>query len=204
MNKTTPYIRRRAVTCGRKASYPAIIVTCVYPANKRSAARFKMINCPNCGALMQLAPSTDYYTCAYCTTFYFPEPNDDHVRVLAEPVGMACPRCHGELVAGVVAETRVAYCGRCRGILASRTVFGVVVGYLRSRARTPALPPRPVDLAQLKRQIRCPQCGRTMDVHPYYGPGNIVIDTCGACQLLWLDHGELASIVDAPGRDRRT
>jgi Zn-finger nucleic acid-binding protein len=42
-----------------------------------------------------------------------------------------------------------------------------------------------------------------MDVHPYYGPGNIVIDTCGTCQLLWLDHGELASVIDAPGRDRR-
>jgi Zn-finger nucleic acid-binding protein len=41
-----------------------------------------------------------------------------------------------------------------------------------------------------------------MDVHPYYGPGNVVIDSCSACDLIWLDHGELTQITDAPGRDR--
>jgi len=41
-----------------------------------------------------------------------------------------------------------------------------------------------------------------MDVHPYYGPGNVVIDTCGQCYLVWLDHGELKQIADAPGPDR--
>jgi Zn-finger nucleic acid-binding protein len=41
-----------------------------------------------------------------------------------------------------------------------------------------------------------------MATHPYYGPGNVVIDTCTACDLVWLDFGELAQIVDAPGRDR--
>jgi Zn-finger nucleic acid-binding protein len=152
---------------------------------------------------MTLVAGRGYYTCAYCTTFYFPAPNDDYVRVLAEPVGMACPLCHGELVAAMVAETQVACCRRCRGILANRLAFGAVVGYLRSRATTPPTPPRPVDHAQLARRLPCPQCGRAMDVHPYYGPGNIVIDTCAACELLWLDHGELASVIDAPGRDRR-
>jgi Zn-finger nucleic acid-binding protein len=42
-----------------------------------------------------------------------------------------------------------------------------------------------------------------MDVHPYYGPGNAVIDTCGRCALIWLDHGELKVIVTAPERGRR-
>jgi hypothetical protein len=41
-----------------------------------------------------------------------------------------------------------------------------------------------------------------MEVHPYYGPGNVVIDSCSACDLIWLDHGELKQISDAPGRDR--
>jgi Zn-finger nucleic acid-binding protein len=39
-------------------------------------------------------------------------------------------------------------------------------------------------------------------VHPYYGPGNVVIDTCSRCDLIWLDFGELKQIADAPGRDR--
>ena len=41
-----------------------------------------------------------------------------------------------------------------------------------------------------------------MDVHPYYGPGNVIIDTCGKCHLVWLDFGELKQIGDVPGQDR--
>jgi Zn-finger nucleic acid-binding protein len=41
-----------------------------------------------------------------------------------------------------------------------------------------------------------------METHPYYGPGNVIIDSCAACDLVWLDFGELTQIVDAPGRDR--
>ncbi len=33
-----------------------------------------------------------------------------------------------------------------------------------------------------------------MDAHPYYGGGNVVIDTCATCQLVWLDFGELRKI----------
>jgi hypothetical protein len=43
-----------------------------------------------------------------------------------------------------------------------------------------------------------------MSTHPYFGPGNVVIDNCEACELAWLDFGELAQIVDAPGKDRGT
>jgi Zn-finger nucleic acid-binding protein len=41
-----------------------------------------------------------------------------------------------------------------------------------------------------------------MDTHPYYGPGNVVIDNCGRCGLVWLDFGELDRIISAAGRDR--
>jgi Zn-finger nucleic acid-binding protein len=41
-----------------------------------------------------------------------------------------------------------------------------------------------------------------MSTHPYFGPGSIVIDTCDACDLVWLDVGELKQVVDAPGADR--
>jgi Zn-finger nucleic acid-binding protein len=42
-----------------------------------------------------------------------------------------------------------------------------------------------------------------MDVHPYGGPGNIVIDNCPHCRLNWLDSGEFFRVVRAPGKDRR-
>ena len=41
-----------------------------------------------------------------------------------------------------------------------------------------------------------------MDVHPYYGPGNVVIDSCRRCDVIWLDFGELEQITRAGGRDR--
>jgi Zn-finger nucleic acid-binding protein len=41
-----------------------------------------------------------------------------------------------------------------------------------------------------------------MDTHPYGGPGNIVVDNCEKCQIIWLDYGELKKVINAPGRDR--
>jgi len=41
-----------------------------------------------------------------------------------------------------------------------------------------------------------------MSTHPYAGPGVIVVDTCDQCLMIWLDYGELARVVNAPGRDR--
>jgi len=41
-----------------------------------------------------------------------------------------------------------------------------------------------------------------METFQYNGPGNIVIDTCHQCDLIWLDFGEITKVVNAPGRDR--
>ena len=41
-----------------------------------------------------------------------------------------------------------------------------------------------------------------MSTHVYGGPGNIVIDTCVNCQLIWLDYLELRRVLDTSGRDR--
>jgi Zn-finger nucleic acid-binding protein len=41
-----------------------------------------------------------------------------------------------------------------------------------------------------------------MNTSPYSGPGNIVVDTCVHCGLMWLDCGELTVMANAPGRDR--
>jgi Zn-finger nucleic acid-binding protein len=54
----------------------------------------------------------------------------------------------------------------------------------------------------MARILDCPHCATRMDVHPYYGPGTIVIDTCNNCDALWLDYGELGRVINAPGKDR--
>src|SRR5690606_29577317 len=63
-------------------------------------------------------------------------------------------------------------------------------------------PPQPLDRTQLARRVHCPRCGRPMDTHPYLGPGNIIIDTCDLCNLIWLDGMELEQATNAPGLDR--
>ena len=54
------------------------------------------------------------------------------------------------------------------------------------------------DWRGLDRSTKCPQCKQQMDTHLYGGPGNVIIDVCEACGLVWLDHGELERIVSAP------
>lgn len=54
----------------------------------------------------------------------------------------------------------------------------------------------------LHRTLSCPRCAGRFDTYPYSGPGNVVIDNCTTCDLLWLDFGEMRQIIDAPGKDR--
>ena len=37
-----------------------------------------------------------------------------------------------------------------------------------------------------------------MDAHYYAGPGNVIVDSCEDCCLIWLDRGELMRIAHAP------
>mgnify|MGYP000086801323 CR=1 FL=1 len=101
-----------------------------------------------------------------------------------------------------VAQTRVLHCARCLGVLTKQEIFRDMVTYLRTHASGSPDAPTPIDRDELRRRVQCPYCHRVMETHPYYGPGNVVIDTCMTCQVIWLDYGELKQIKDAPGRDR--
>jgi len=94
------------------------------------------------------------------------------------------------------------YCQTCRGLLLDRQTFVDAVQTKRAWATGEPRVPGPLDRRDLERAVDCPRCRQRMSTHPYYGPGRIVIDTCDACNLVWLDHGELERVVDAPGRDR--
>jgi hypothetical protein len=66
------------------------------------------------------------------------------------------------------------------------------------RAGVTAAVQTPPDHADMKRAIKCPRCHRRMDTHSYAGPGNVIVDSCGDCFLIWLDRGELTRIAHAP------
>lgn len=163
---------------------------------------FNFVQCENCGAAMVPLPGRSYFYCEYCGSFCFPEPSEDGVIVLGKSSNVDCPICSTALSTASVTEVRVLHCPTCRGVLTTQEAFSVVVKLLRAQASGEPNAVRPVNREELQREIACPGCGMTMDTHPYYGPGNVVIDNCPRCALVWLDSGELAAIRDAPGRDR--
>lgn len=163
------------------------------------------MNCRNCGAVMELFASRGYFFCKYCGSFHFPETaGDDGVRVIgAKEEPQDCAACGKALVSALMDESHaVQYCQNCRGVLLPRTAFASIVQKRRAWATGQPQPPVAFNSAELQREVICPSCRQAMETHPYYGPGNVVIDSCGQCELIWLDFGELKQIVAAPGKDR--
>ena len=163
------------------------------------------MDCRNCGAPMDLFERRRYYFCRYCGTFDFIGGLDTGgVRVLERKGSEPCPLCATPLAKSLLDDEHVVrHCERCGGVLVERASFARVVTRRRAEASGPPAPPVPLDRRELERRLDCPSCRGRMNVHPYYGPGNVVIDTCDRCDAIWIDAGELKQIADAPGRDRR-
>ena len=94
---------------------------------------------------------------------------------------------------------KVEHCEDCQGVLVIGDVFALLVRNRRAEYRGAASHPTPINPELLTTRVPCPACRRTMEVHPYYGPGNVVIDSCCGCGLVWLDCREMATIEAAPG-----
>ncbi len=144
----------------------------------------------------------NYFFCEYCQTYRLPEQSIDGVTALEETSHLLCPVCQENLMLASVAGTRVLHCAKCRGLLTQQETFRDIVQHLRAHASGPPDTPTPINREELERRIQCPHCHKVMETHPYYGPGNIVIDTCMSCRVIWLDYGELKKVKSAPGRDR--
>ena len=152
---------------------------------------------------MILVRDKDYFFCKYCGAFHFPTESPDGVRVLEEsPDNIQCPVCRTKLSLASIDKYPGLHCTNCMGVLTNQEVFLNIIKQLRAKASGPADVPEPLNKKDLERRIYCPYCDQKMNTHPYYGPGNFVIDTCLHCAVIWLDHGELSQAIHAPGRDR--
>jgi Zn-finger nucleic acid-binding protein len=158
------------------------------------------MNCPSCGAAMHLKADAEFFVCEYCGNVHFPEPNSDGVRVLEEAASVRCPVCAVPLFNAAISGHRIQYCNRCHGMLIEMDIFMAIVQDLRARRQGSADAARQPDWKDLNRRLKCPRCGQQMDTHPYYGPGNVIIDDCERCLVNWLDYSELDRIVRAPDR----
>jgi Zn-finger nucleic acid-binding protein len=154
---------------------------------------------------MELFATRGYFFCRYCGSFHFPDTKaDDGVRIVGDDP-LSCAVCDKPLSTAMLDETHaIKYCRNCRGLLIARRGFAAVVQKRRSWATDTPAPPVPLDRKELDRKVHCPACKAAMATHPYFGPGNVVIDSCAECELVWLDFGELQQIVGAPGKDRGT
>ena len=81
-----------------------------------------------------------------------------------------------------------------------RVSLGELVDKLRASYDGPDDAPIQIDPAELHEVAKCPACFEKMETFNYYGPGNVILDTCDPCKLTWFNHGELGKIIRAPGR----
>jgi Zn-finger nucleic acid-binding protein len=150
--------------------------------------------CPDCDVAMQSVGNHPHFHCLQCGAFHFPEETGDGVTVVGDSVGAACPVCRLPLQSTLLEKETVCYCDRCHGFLTPIDSFGRIVWSRRARHSPNEQRTAPFDPAELRRVLKCPDCGERMDAHPYSGGGNAVVDTCESCNLIWLDAGELAVI----------
>ena len=124
----------------------------------------------------------------------------DRVNPLGDVAPSKCPKCAHPMELAQAEEFLIIICQACEGLLIQSEVLALLVAQRRSKYKGPDSIPSPLDRRDLERRIACPGCGTVMDVHPYHGPGNAVIDSCSKCRLTFLDSGELSKIEKAPGQ----
>ncbi|MEZ6068194.1 MAG: zf-TFIIB domain-containing protein [Planctomycetaceae bacterium] len=161
------------------------------------------MKCQSCGSPLSLQSASRIPRCSYCDSHNL-LPTDgvsiDGVVFLGNLTNRECPACGDQLVAAALDNQPVEACPNCFGVAVRDVIFADLVDGRRSSYRGPVSPPIPLDTRELETERDCPDCREPMHVHPYYGPGTTVIDSCPACQLIWLDPGELSAIEVAPGR----
>ena len=150
-------------------------------------------NCDNCGGVLTLERYQDRLSCEYCGTVHFPSlAEEGHVRVLDGAVtDVSCPGCERRLSQARIDSWPVLICRGCKGLLVHGENLLRIVLYCRDRTDAVPRAPEPIDPRHLERKLECPRCGGDMLAHPYYGPGDFVIDACIDCREVWLDGGEL-------------
>lgn len=158
--------------------------------------------CDSCGATMtrdEESVSSQCFECEQTCSATVASITADGVSPASEVSECLCPSCQIPLQCGFLDEEIVEYCRQCNGILFDQDHFASTVWSRRCHYSSPDAPAQPVDPEELTRQRPCPVCDRFMECHVYYGPGNVAIDSCSECLIVWLDEGELTSIEQAPG-----
>jgi len=153
---------------------------------------------------MLLTNSTGHFVCHFCQSHQLADTSKasaDEIKTTEQGLDIFCPGCmdENELKQGLIDKIEIGFCPECFGFLLDSESLGQYIRYKRAQYKGPEDRPTPIAQDQLANKRDCPRCHLPMDVHPYYGPGNAVIDSCHRCKTVWLDQGEVTSIIQAPG-----
>ena len=127
--------------------------------------------------------------------------SEDGIQFTGNELEFYCPVCDDQqLEVATLHGTQVCACKSCFGFLLDGESLGFLITGLRATYKGPDDKPVMINPRELDETMNCPACFQTMYTHPYHGPGNVVVNSCSGCQLNWLDQGEFAKIIRAPGR----
>lgn len=154
------------------------------------------MTCENCGAAMRLSRDQGLMICDYCGSQAVP-PTDEEGVLVMYPTRHNCPACQTQLANALIESYELLYCTLCHGMLFDMEIFLPLLNVLRefrylSRS---SQTPHNIDASRI---LHCPLCKHEMDQHLYGGGGNVDVDSCEPCNVLWLDRRELSRIVAAP------
>jgi Zn-finger nucleic acid-binding protein len=158
------------------------------------------MNCKQCGAPLIVEERRNYFHCQYCGGYEFPEPDLDGVALLDEISPFACPLCTSSLVSAAILDVCIDSCPNCRGNLIHQSKMLPILRQVRPLEAALEEQDLPANPSELTRGLACPSCQKPMSAYPYGGPGNILIQGCADCQLIWLDYGELGRILRSYAR----
>ena len=159
------------------------------------------MTCGNCGAPTRLSRDEGLMICDYCGSQAAP-PTDEEGVVVLDPTKHNCPACATFLSHASLESRDLLYCTNCHGMLLEMEKLLPLLEVLREHrywSRSSNTP----RVAGVGRLLHCPLCRDDMDEHLYGGGGNVDVDSCESCCVLWLDRGELSRMIAAPDRDPR-
>ena len=145
----------------------------------------KSLSCRNCGGVLKCAENYAAYRCEYCHSVAVLSETPllvDGIQPTNDAAGSSCPACSDGLHTAQLDGRPILYCPGCFGMFVRREHFGAIVNERRSRrVGLEHEDFRPIDPLASTRRLRCPGCEGYLEAHPYYGPGNVVIDSCAEC-----------------------
>jgi Zn-finger nucleic acid-binding protein len=154
------------------------------------------MNCNKCGAPINLSIEKVYIKCDHCGNYSFLEDNIDGIILSENESNYTCPICKIFFVQAIVNNIIILSCKKCQGNLIDQSKLLEII-----RCHRTSLFEKPINKTiqednELMRKINCPKCNKVMNSYPYSGAsGNIIIQGCNECKIIWLDFGELSKII---------